>query len=593
MGFADENDATTHPLRDYAFSGDGERGIIIDPDGSIVWMCAPRWDSDAVFSSLLGGAGHFSVTPQSAHRFSGGYYDEGTLIWRHVWTTCEGVIECDDALAYPGEDHRAVILRRIASREHAHQVDVAVSPRAGFGYADITPATLSDGVWTWTTGDVHVRVAGLADARFSPEEGLVGSLHLEASAEHDVVAEFSIRPDEDGSLDADTLWASTREAWRRAVPDIRGTASDEDVAQFYAVATGLTSRHGGMVAAATAGLPERLEAAANYDYRYAWIRDQCFAGHADAALGGDRKGGYPLLDGAVAFIGARLLADGANLRPAYTVAGEPVPSERKLPLPGYPGAVPITGNHVNEQFQLDVFGEALSLFAAAARLGRLDEQGWDAAHITADAIAERWQEPDAGIWELENRWWTHSRLACVGGLRALSDAAPDASATTWRALADTIEERLLATCTTADGRWTRAQDDDAVDAALIIPAFRGGLDPHDPVNVHTVDAVLRDLERGGHLYRFKHGDEDLRSAEGAFLLCEASMSLALLRLGRREEAVRWFERVRGCVGPSGLFSEEWNVQERQMRGNLPQAFVHALVAQAAIELSLGHGSDHP
>ncbi len=184
-----------------------------------------------------------------------------------------------------------------------------------------------------------------------------------------------------------------------------------------------------MVAAATTSLPERLEAHANYDYRYAWIRDQCFAGHADAELGGDRTGGYPLLDGAVGFIGARLVADGANLRPAYTVAGEPVPSERPLPLPGYPSAPPIAGNHVNEQFQLDIFGEALSLFASAARLGRLDEFGWEAAGIAADAIAKRWDEPDAGIWEIENRWWTHSRLACVGGLRALSDVAPKGA---WR-----------------------------------------------------------------------------------------------------------------------------------------------------------------
>ncbi len=193
MGFADEHDATAHPLRDYAFAGDGERGMIIDPDGAIVWMSVPRWDSEAVFSGLLGGAGHFSVTPQAAHRISGGYYDEGTLIWRHVWTTSQGAVECDDALAYPGDDHRAVVLRHIASREHAHDVDVAVSPRAGFGFAGVTPATLSDGVWSWTTGDVHVRVAGLADATFSPEDGLVGSLHLEAGEEHDVVAEFSVR----------------------------------------------------------------------------------------------------------------------------------------------------------------------------------------------------------------------------------------------------------------------------------------------------------------------------------------------------------------------------------------------------------------
>ncbi len=409
-------------------------------------------------------------------------------------------------------------------------------------------------------------------------------LSLDAEEEHDVVVELSTRP-HDGALDADDLWARTREAWRAAVPEFRGTAVDVDISHFYAVVSGLMSRHGGMVAAATTALPEHLGGDGNYDYRYSWIRDQCYSGHADAALGGDRTGGFPLLDRAVEFIGARLLEDGADLRPAYTVAGEPVPSESRLPLPGYPGARPRAGNHVNEQFQLDVFGEALSLFADAARLGRLDARGWEAARIAADAIAQRWDEPDAGIWELENRWWTHSRLACIGGLRALVPHATGESAKEWGALADAIEEKVTATCVTSDGRWKRSPDDETVDVALLIPAIRGGLDPSSPTNVRTIEAVLDDLERGGHLFRFQHGDAPLGDTEGAFLLCEAAMSLAMLRMGRRGEAVRWFERVRGCVGPARLFSEEWDVRRGQMRGNLPQAFVHALVAQAAIELS--------
>ncbi len=575
-----EREIPTYPLRDYAFSGDGERGMIMGPDGTIVWMCAPRWDSDAVFSRLLGGAGGFSVTPTCAPRVSGGFYEPGTLIWHHRWSTSTGELQCHDSLAYPGEDDRAIILRRIEACDSAQEVEVSLAPRANFGQAEVTAARLEGDVWTWSTGDIHVRAVGLAKAQMAPDGALVGLLEVPAGEHRDVVVELSTRGTHADDLDPDALWSRTRAAWKERVPEVRGTAADADVTQFFALTHGLTSRHGGMVAAATTGLPEHLYGSRNYDYRYAWIRDQCFAGQADAAYGSHR-----ILDNAVCFIGDRLRADGADLKPAYTVDGGPVPDQRSLPVPGYPGATPIAGNHANVQFQLDAFGEALALFAQAARLGTLDDAGWDAARIAANAIATRWEEPDAGIWEIEYRWWTHSRFACIGGLRGIAAYAPDDDARAWNDLADVMEARVQSTCVTESGAWQRAQDDERTDAALLIPVLRGGIDPHSTANMSTVDAVLNDLSADGHLYRYRHGDEPLGETEGTFLLCEAAMTLALQRLGRREEAWRWFERVRGRVGPAGLFSEEWNVKERQMRGNLPQSFVHALVAQAAIELA--------
>jgi GH15 family glucan-1,4-alpha-glucosidase len=167
-----------------------------------------------------------------------------------------------------------------------------------------------------------------------------------------------------------------------------------------------------MMAAATTSLPERLEGGRNYDYRYAWIRDQCYAGLAVAA-----HGPHPLLAGAVRFVSERLLDDGPDLLPAYTVSGRPIPPERRLRLRGFPAGSARAGNWVRGQFQLDALGETLSLFAAAARHDLLAEDDWRAAAVAADAIEKRWREPDAGRWELDNRHWTHSRLACVSGLR--------------------------------------------------------------------------------------------------------------------------------------------------------------------------------
>ncbi|NEA49306.1 glycoside hydrolase family 15 protein, partial [Streptomyces sp. SID10815] len=213
--------------------------------------------------------------------------------------------------------------------------------------------------------------------------------------------------------------AATERAWRASVPPLERTVAPGDARRAYAVLRGLTTHGGGLIAAATTSLPERAEAGRNYDYRYVWIRDQSYTGQAAAAAQAPE-----LLDAAVRFVGERLLSDGPRLAPAYTLHGGPVPEQHELDLPGYPGGSSRTGNHVRKQFQLDCFGEALLLFAAAERAGRLDGEGWKAADLAVRAVADRWREPDAGVWELEPRQWTHSRLTCVAGLRALAGAAP-------------------------------------------------------------------------------------------------------------------------------------------------------------------------
>jgi GH15 family glucan-1,4-alpha-glucosidase len=343
---------------------------------------------------------------------------------------------------------------------------------------------------------------------------------------------------------------------------------------------GLTSTGGGMVAAATVALPERADSGRSYDYRYVWIRDQCFAGQGIAAAGP-----LPLLDDAVRFVTGRLLDDGERLMPAYTSAAERIPDERQLGLPGYPGGGDVVGNHVDHQFQLDAFGEALLLLATAARHDRLDSDGWRAVDIGVAAIEKRWTEPDAGIWELEPRAWTHSRLSCVAGLRAIAAVRPAESRAADRlALADRILAATAAEAVAPAGHWQRAPDDATLDAALLLPALRGALPPDDPRTVQTLRAYLRELTKDGYAYRFRPDERPLGDAEGAFLLCGFLMALALDRHGDHIGAARWFERNRAACGPPGLLSEEYDVRQRQMRGNLPQAFVHALLLECAVTL---------
>lgn len=575
-----------HVLRQYALLADGERGALIGPHGDVAWMCAPRWDSDAVFSTLVGGDACYAITPCEARHVWGGYYEPGSLIWRSRWILAGGgVIECREALAFPGEEHRALLLRRVLAVRGTARVRVLLEPRAGFGGHPNGDVNCQDGTWTGRSGNLRWRWWGAATATAPRSarggEVVTGELSVPEGEYHDLVLELADQPLPADPVDPGAAWKATAASWARARPDLGHTIAPRDATHAWVVLRGLTSAGGGMVAAATMGLPERAGTGRNYDYRYAWIRDQSYAGMAAAAAGAT-----DLLDAAVGFVAARLRDDGPQLKPAYTATGGPVPDERTVDLPGYPGGTDKVGNWVNQQFQLDAYGEALQLLAVAARADRLDADGWRAAQVAVDAIGRRWREPEAGIWEVDNRNWTQSRLACVAGLQAAA-AVPGTGVDigTATTLASTILAETTATSLHHDGHWQRSPDIPDVDASLLLPPLRGALAPEDPRTRITLQAVREQLAREGFVYRFRHDHRDLGEAEGAFLLCGFMMALAEHQQGRGWHAARYFERNRAACGPAGLFSEEYDVAQRQLRGNLPQAFVHALMLECAATLT--------
>jgi alpha,alpha-trehalase len=574
-----------HVLRDYALIADGERGALVSPRGDIVWMCAPRWDSDAIFSALIGGDGVYAVTPARTFVW-GGYYEEGTLIWHSRWVTADGIIECREALTFPGEPGRVVVLRQIVSRDCPAEVEVVLDLRAGFGQHGLRSVKRDDrGAWTGRAGDLHVRWSGdvgqAGVRRAGRASVLAMNLTVPAGASQDLVLELSAEPLREEPADAGRLWSATRERWAQAAPPLDGVVAARDARHAQVMLRGLTSAGGGMVAAATTSLPERAEEGRNYDYRYAWIRDQVYAGRAAAAAGC-----YSLLDDAVRFISGRLLDDGPKLVPAYTVDGGRVPDQRRLDLPGYPGGFDLVGNWVNRQFQLDALGESLLLLAAAGEHDRLDSESRKAAEIAAAAIAQRWREADAGIWEIDNQPWTHSRLICTAGLRAAArNCTTGPQAAEWSGLADVILADTTRHAVHPSGRWQRSAADPGLDAALLMPPVRGAVAADDPRTVATLEACLAELTQDGYAYRFRHDQRPLGDAEGAFLLCGFVLALALQQQGRELEAARWFERNRAACGSPGLYAEEYDVAERQLRGNLPQAFVHAMLLECAARLA--------
>jgi len=574
-----------HVLREYALLADGERGILVGPRGDFVWMCFPRWDSDAVFSSLIGGSGAYAVTPRGRYVW-GGYYEPGSLIWHSRWITDDATIECREALALPAHRDRAVILRRVIAVKNTARVDVMLNPRGDFGGRALSKLSKrDDGAWRAQLGDIRLGWTGGQDASPVADghagKALTVGLELPEGAQHDFVLVLATGDGDEQPPDPEWAWQGVEAEWGDRVPELERTIAARDARHSYAVLSGLTSLGGGMVAAATTSMPEHAREGRNYDYRYVWIRDQCYTGQAVA-----KAGPYPLMDDAVQFVAQRLLEDGPQLKPAYTTSGGPVPDQRQLKLPGYPGGSDIVGNWVNQQFQLDAFGEALLLFAAADGHDHLDTDGWRAAEAAIAAIEQRWREPDtdAGIWEIEPDAWTHSRLICVAGLRQIAQRRPgDEQIARWLSLADAIGADTAAHALHPTGRWQRSPGDPRIDAALLLPAIRGALPASDPRSVATLAAVASELTQDGYCYRYRPDERPLGESEGAFLLCGFLLALAYQQQGDQITAARWFERNRAACGPPGLCSEEFDVSQRQMRGNLPQAFVHALLLECAVE----------
>ncbi len=522
------------------------------------------------------------VRPSNDRFVWGGQYDDDTLVWRNRWIVDGNVFECVECMAFPGDTNRMTLVRQVRAVEGPASVDVMLELRAPGGSGAYDGWKQSEDMWELERDGVYARWVVPRPVHWN--HGVATSrIELDAGTHADLVLELSTTPLTHAPAGGSQTIREATEQWKRTASPLQGCRAERDARSALTLLRGVTSSTGAMVAAATTSMPERADEGRNYDYRYAWIRDQCYAGVAGAFAG---EAGYPLLDDAVRFVSERILADGAHLRPAYRVTGDPVPEEEQFDLPGYPGAPKVVrGNRAGEQFQLDVFGEALQLFATAAAWDRVDATVWNAAEVAIDAIEQRWQEPDAGVWEVQPRRFTSSRLACVAGLRSLAAHAPRGpAANRWLALADAIVADVASWGVHPSGRWQRADDDTRLDASLLLAPLRGAVAPDDPRSRGLLDAVCSELVVDGYTYRYVVDGAPLGEREGAFLICGFWLALALHQAGRVNAAVAMFERNRAACGSPGIFTEEYDVHERQLRGNFPQAFVHALLVESAVTL---------
>lgn len=584
-------------IEDYALIGDTHTGALVRRDGSIDWLCLPRFDSAACFAALLGTRdnGRWLIAPEGDITRVERRYRDGTLILETDLHTAEGAVRLIDFM--PVRTGEPDLVRMVQGLEGRVAMRMELVIR--FDYGSIVP-------WVRTAGGELLAVAG-------PD-----ALHLRSPVtwhgeDFRTVASFSVsegdrvpfvllwHPSHEPSpppLDAERALVETEEYWSEwsGRCGYEGEWADAVTRSLITLKAMTYAPTGGIVAAATTSLPERLGGVRNWDYRFCWLRDATFTLYALLMAGyeAEARGWRDWLLRAVA-------GSPSDLQIVYGPAGERRLTELELDwLPGYEGSAPVRiGNRASRQLQLDVYGEVMDLLHETRRAGLdHDQAAWQLQRALMDFLESGWDQPDEGIWEVRGRKrrFTHSRvmawLAMDRAVRGVERFGLDGPVERWRAVRGEIHEQVCSRGYDPDlGSFVQYYGSKDVDAALLMIPLVGFLPPTDPRVTGTLAAVERQLMSEGFVARYpthEHVD-GLPPGEGAFLPCTFWYADNLALLGRMEEARAVFERLLAVRNDVGLLSEEYDPEAGRLLGNFPQAFSHVSLVNSVRNLSRGEG----
>ncbi len=602
---------TATPIADYALLSDRRTAALVSRDGSVDWLCAPRFDSPALLGRLLDpGAGHWSVRPVDPDAEATRRYVDETMLLETAWTTATGTATVTDALATGGADDPHAIgaaaprllVRALECTGGEVEIAVEFAPRPEYGLVEPLVTAVEGGVVARGGADVVVlscpTVLDVADATASGRLRLAAGDRMLLGLQHRTTAEPWPGPLPAEELD-DAL-RSTADAWRawsRLHQNYRGPWRDL-VHHSGRVLQALTYQPtGAVVAAATTSLPEQVGGERNWDYRYAWVRDASFTLEA-LWVAACPDEAHQFFDYLAASSAGQVLG-GRDLQIMFGVGGEHDLSERTLPhLAGWRGSRPVrVGNGAWTQRQIDVYGELLgSAHRLVAQLNP-DHPGataWREFLVAcADAAARRWREKDQGIWEVrgEPRHFLYSKLMCWVALDRAVALADTLRATdrvpAWRAAAEEIRAAILTEGWDDTAKsFTQSFGSADLDASTLMIGLVGFLPPDDPRVVATVEAVADRLtDARGLVYRYRTASgsnaDGLAGEEGTFLLCTFWLAQALAAAGQVARARTVFERAVRYVNDVGLLAEEVDPATGDLLGNFPQAFSHIGLINAA------------
>ncbi|XVQ82927.1 glycoside hydrolase family 15 protein [Microbispora siamensis] len=583
-------------IEDYALIGDMHTAALVGRDGSVDWLCLPRFDSGACFAALLGGrpAGRWLLAPAGEGACTGRRYRDGTLVLETTWDMPGGCVRVLDFMPPRGE---APDLVRIVEGVRG-RVEMRTELLLRFEYGAVIP-------WVrHREGELSVVAGPNAAWLQSPVElthdsrlrGTTASFTVGAGDRVPFVLTWQQswqgRP---RRLEAAEELAATDRLWKQWLGRCRyeGRYGEAVGSSLLALKALTYAPTGGIVAAPTTSLPEQIGGPRNWDYRYSWLRDASFT--LQALMGA----GYA--DEATAWRDWLLRAvagDPADLQIMYTVDGS-----RHIPewtvdwLPGYEGSRPVrVGNAASRQFQLDVYGEVIDCLYRAREAGlRPEEEAWDLQRALMEYLEGAWREPDNGLWEVRGsrRDFVHSKiLAWVAADRMVHSVEKqglDGPARRWRALREEIHRDVCARGYDPDrNTFTQFYGSKGLDAALLLIPRLGFLPLDDPRVAGTVDAVCRELTEDGLVLRYRPEADDvdeLPGGEGVFIACSFWLAHALALIGRRDRSRRLFERLLSLRNDVGLLSEEYDVRKGRQAGNFPQAYSHVSIVNAAQALA--------
>jgi GH15 family glucan-1,4-alpha-glucosidase len=580
-------------IEDYALIGDCTSAALVARDGSIDWLCWPRFDSEACLSALLGGPQHgrWLIAPRGKAKTTRRYRPD-TLILETVFETDDGAAALIDFMPV-GSAHSTVV-RLVVGTRGALAMHTELILRFGYGAVIPWMSRVESGTLRAIAGPdmvalntpVHLRGRDMTTiGEFTVSRGETIPFVLSYAPSHLPLPK---------PIDPGGALADTERYWREWIKKCRPAGHwSEAVRRSVLTLKALTyAPTGGIVAAPTTSLPEQLGGQRNWDYRFCWLRD------ATLTLLGTMHAGY--FEEAQAWREWLLRAVAGSpdqLQIMYGIGGERRLTEWEVPwLPGYENSAPVRiGNAAHTQLQLDVFGEIMDVHHQARRAGlSANESGWDTQIEFLAHLKQIWRKPDSGIWEMRGppQHFTYSKaMAWVAYDRAIKSAETfglQGPIDDWREVREAIHEEVCERAYDKDrGIFTQAYGSKQLDANLLLLPCIGFLPVADPRIARTVAAAERELINDGFVMRYSTGDvkDALPPGEGAFLACSFWLVDVYMLQDRCEEAERLFHRLVGLRNDVGLLSEEYDPRAKRLVGNFPQAFSHLALINSAYNLT--------
>jgi GH15 family glucan-1,4-alpha-glucosidase len=585
----------SRPIEDYAMIGDRHTAALVASNGSIDWLCLPRFDSPACFAALLGDEenGHWQFCPVDEYEVSRAYVDHSAAL-QTTFTTATGVVTLLDVM--PTGDERIDVVRRITGVRGTVRMHHEWVVRFDYGTAE-----------PWIRRRHEDRDEPVITAVAGPDKLILRGPRLPQPSDHRHVDDFDVAQGDvltfsttwlpshcrtpgphgylvDETIDEEVQWVSGL--------DLTGVPH-ADVVRRSLLTLHLMTHHetGGIIAAPTTSLPEDFGGERNWDYRYCWLRDAALTIGSLIEAGATEEARFwrDWLLRAVA-------GDPADLQIMYAIDGA-----RRLPeltidaLPGYAGSRPVRiGNGAVTQRQTDVVGEVMLALEAAreSQLGQSDDS-WNLQRLLVNHLGENWKDRDNGLWEIRGplQHFTHSRVmvwvAFDRAVKAVERHGLKGDLEHWRDLRDEVRTEIMEHGYDAErNTFTQHYETSDVDASLLMLPLVGFVDGDDPKMLGTIEAIVQDLMRDGLLlrYRTQSGVDGLSGDEHPFLACSFWLVSAYAAAGRRDDAHELFDRLVGLTNDVRLLSEEYDPGNRRMVGNFPQAFSHLTLVQAAFRL---------